>query len=63
MKTTFIIEKVANMIFLSMADSEGKADTIFEAWDDYDFTERKLKNAMKRIQSNYQYEVNFIRTF
>lgn len=62
-RTKFIIEKVANMIFLSTLDSDGKSDTIFRTWDEEEFTERKLKNAMKNIQANYQYEVEFIRTF
>lgn len=60
---TFIFEKVANMIFLSSLDNEGKSDTIFRSWEESDFTERKAKNAMKQIQSNYQYKVEFVRTF
>lgn len=62
-RTKFIIEKVANMIFLSSLDGDDKPDTIFRTWDEEEFTERKLKNAMKNIQANYQYEVEFIRTF
>lgn len=54
----FIIENVANMIFIAT-----KNDVIFASWNTYEFTERKLKNAMKRIQACYDEPVEFIRTF
>ena len=54
----FIIEKVANMIFIS-----SKNDVIFRSWNVEEFTERKLNNAMKKIQACYKEPVEFIRTF
>ena len=55
--TTFKIEKVANMVFIT------GGETVWQAWDEREFTERKLNNAMKRIQKNYQNPVTFERTF
>lgn len=55
---TFKVEKVANMIFIT---EEG--DIIFKAWNEREFTERKLKNAMNSIQKNYKNHVTFERTF
>lgn len=56
----FKIEKVANMIFIT---AEG--DIIFKAWDEYEFTERKLKNAINKIKRCYQGDntLEFTRTF
>lgn len=54
----FKIEKVANMVFIT-----SECDTIFRAWDEREFTERKLKNAMNQIQKNYLGKVEFERTF
>lgn len=54
----FKIEKVANMVFIT-----SECETIFKAWNEEDFTERKLKNAMKKIQSNYKDKVIFERMF
>lgn len=42
----FIIEKKANLIFI-VSD----CGTIFKTWHESDFTERKLKNAIKKIQN------------
>lgn len=53
----FKIEKVSNMIFIT------KEEQIFKAWDEEEFTEKKLQNAMKKIQSNYDDEIKFVRTF
>lgn len=55
----FIIEKVANLVFIT----EKNSDTVFEAWDESEFTERKLKNAINRISKNYCGNVDFERTF
>ena len=56
---TFIIEKVANMIFIN------SGETIFRAWDEREFTERKLSNAIKKISDNYpgKGRCEFIRKF
>lgn len=56
----FTVEKVANMIFIT---SEG--DIIFKAWDEREFTERKLKNAIRKIESCYPGDgrCTFTRTF
>lgn len=56
--TTFIIEKVANMVFISTEN-----DIIWEAWHEEDFTERKLNNAIKRLTKNHCGNVEFIKTF
>lgn len=57
-KMKFKVEKVANMIFVT-----SDCDTVFRAWDEREFTERKLKNAMNQIQKNYNGKVEFVRTF
>lgn len=54
----FKIEKVANMIFI-VSD----CGTIFQSWNERDFTERKLKNAMNRIAKNCTKLCSFERTF
>ena len=54
----FKIEKVANMIFIV-----SECDTIFKAWEEHEFTERKLKNAMNKITKNLNGNAEFIRTF
>lgn len=41
----FVVKKVANMVFI-VTD----CGTIFKTWHESDFTERKLKNAMNKIQ-------------
>lgn len=43
--TTFKIEKVANMIFIT-----SDCGVIFKAWNNAEFTERKLNNQIKKIQ-------------
>ena len=55
---TFKIEKVANMVFIST-----DCGVIFNAWDETEFTERKLKNAMNRISKNLNGNAQFERTF
>lgn len=57
-KTEFIIEKIANMVFIST-----EHDIVWEAWDEREFTERKLKNAMNRISKNLCGNAEFKRTF
>lgn len=54
----FKIEKVSNMVFIT-----SDCGTIFNVWDEYDFTERKLKNAMNRIKKNLNGNAEFVRTF
>lgn len=54
----FKVEKVANMIFIT-----SDCDTIFNAWDESEFTERKLKNAMNRINKNLNGNAEFERRF
>ena len=54
----FTVEKVANMIFIT-----SDCGTIFNAWDEREFTERKLKNAMNRILKNLNGNAEFTRTF
>jgi hypothetical protein len=56
--TKFKFEKVANMIMLV---DEG--NQVWRAWDETEFTVRKMNNAMKKIERNYQTEVEFIKTF
>ena len=52
-----IIKKVANMVFM-----ESDCGVIFKAWDEGEFTERKLKNAMNKIGRNYNGNVEFTNT-
>lgn len=54
----FKIEKVANMIFIT-----SDCDVIFRAWDETEFTERKLKNAMNKISVNLCGNAEFERKF
>lgn len=54
----FTIEKVANMIFIT-----SECGVIFNTWNETDFTERKLNNAIKRIQKNLNGCGEFERTF
>lgn len=56
--TKFKFEKVANMIMLV-----DEWDQVWRAWDETEFTVRKMNNAMKKIERNYQTEVEFIKTF
>lgn len=59
----FIIEELANIIYITSLDNDGKKDIIWQTWKKSEFTERKLKNAMKRIQSGFKYKIEFERTF
>ena len=54
----FIVEKVANMVFIS-----SDCGTVFNAWDEREFTERKLTNAMNRINKNLCGNAVFERKF
>ncbi len=54
----FIIEKVANMIFIST-----DCGVIFRAWDEREFTERKLNNAIKKLTNEQCGNAEFIRRF
>lgn len=54
----FRIEHVENMIFIV-----DDYDQVWKAWDEREFTERKLANAMRKIQSGYNTPVSFERTF
>lgn len=55
---TFKIEKVANMVFIS-----SDCGVVFNAWDETEFTERKLQNAMNRINKNLCGNAKFERMF
>lgn len=54
----FKVEKVGNMVFVS---DEG--NHVWKAWDEAEFTERKLTNAKKKIQSGFKNEIEFVRFF
>lgn len=54
----FKIEKVSNMIFIT-----GDCDVVFKEWDETEFTERKLKNAMNKLNKFYCGKATFIRMF
>jgi len=54
---TFEFQKIANMIMLVDENNQ-----VWKAWDLREFTDRKMKNAMKRIEKNYQ-KVEFIKKF
>lgn len=55
----FKIEKIANIIYISTIED----NVIFKAWDERDFTERKLKNAINKIKKEYNENVKFIKCF
>ena len=57
-KMKFIVEKVANMVFIT-----SDCGTVFNAWDEYEFTDRKLNNAMRKLERNYCGNVSFERKF
>lgn len=48
------IERCANMVFCS-----SDCGVIFKAWDESEFTERKMKNTMKKISDNVNGNVEF----
>lgn len=52
---TYKIEKVANMIFIT-----DDTNQIWKAWNVEDFTERKLKNAKKKLQSCFKNPITWI---
>lgn len=54
----FTIEKVANLIMITT-----DCGVIFKVWNEEEFTERKLNNAIKRISNNYNGETTFVKTF
>lgn len=54
----FKVEKVANMIFIT-----SECDVVFKSWNEEDFTEKKLKNAMTKISNDLNENAEFIRTF
>jgi len=43
---SYTFEKIGNMVFLS-----GSYGIIYKAWDESEFTEKKLQNAMKKIKA------------
>ena len=54
-ENTFFIEKLGNMIYIT-----DTIDQVYECWDEDDFTQRKLSNAMKRMQKYRKYKINFL---
>lgn len=54
----FTIEKVANLIMITT-----DCGVIFKVWDEREFTERKLNNAIKRISRNLNDNAKFVRVF
>ena len=58
MKMKFVVEKVANMVFIS-----SDCGVVFNAWDETEVTERKINNAMKRISKNLCGNAEFERKF
>lgn len=55
---TFKLERVSNMIFLT-----GDCDVVFKAWDASEFSERKLSNALKKLQACYLEKIQLVREF
>lgn len=54
---TFVIDTLgANMTAISAKDS----GRVWKAWDNESLTDRKINNAIKRIQSNFQDEIKVI---
>lgn len=44
---TFKVEHLANMVFVT--DNEGQ---VWKAWNECEFTERKLNNYFKKLEAN-----------
>lgn len=63
MKTTFIIEKVANMIMAVTKFDDGSTDVIWQTWYEEDFTERKLNNFMKKQLKYHNGNAEFVKAF
>ena len=63
MKTTFIIEKVGNMIMAVTKFDDGSTDVIWQTWSEESFTERKLNNFMKKQLRYHNGNAEFIKTF
>ena len=55
---TFKLERVSNMIFLTC-----DCDVVFKAWDVSEFSERKLSNALKKLQACYLEPIQLVREF
>jgi len=53
--TTFKIEKIANMVFIT-----SECGVVFYAWNIEDYTERKRNNAIARIKQHYNNRVCFV---
>ena len=51
----FTIEKVNNMVFITSAFG-----TVFYAWDENEFTRRKLSNAIARLKDLYNNAIEFV---
>lgn len=54
----FIIEKVANMVFIA-----SDCGVIFYAWNIEDYTERKRNNAIAKLKTQYNNNVCFVFNF
>ena len=55
---TFKLERVSNMVFLTC-----DCDVVFKAWDVSEFSERKLSNALKKLQACYIEPIQLVREF
>ena len=53
--TTFKIEKVANMVFIT-----SECGVVFYAWNIEEYTERKRNNAIARLKEQYNNRVCFV---
>jgi len=51
----FIIEKVANMVFIT-----SECGVVFYAWNIEDYTERKRNNAIAKLKQQYNNNVCFV---
>lgn len=50
----FKFERIANMVFCT-----SDCGVVFYSWMDYEFTKRKMQNAIARIKSQYNGKVCF----
>lgn len=58
-KEIFGVCKIANLVYLVKECLQGD-DEVYGVWDEREFTEKKLQNALKKIQSNHNRPVEVV---
>lgn len=55
MKNIWIVEKLANIIFVT-----DETKQVWKSWNVDDFTERKLNNYLNKLRGYYNHEITII---